>query len=117
MYAFILMLEERKFESIPRLRVTLECGTPVTIEGKEAVVLGTGMTRAEAKFRGTEYYNRVCKWHGEEEADWTFDTQDVGANGDAGDSPNSDEERTRKRKCKGDSSEESLQRRKKPSSE
>lgn len=40
------------------------------------------VTRAEAKFRGTEYYNRVCKWHGEEEADWTFDTQDVGANGD-----------------------------------
>ncbi|XP_052123677.1 uncharacterized protein LOC127749481 [Frankliniella occidentalis] len=115
MYAFIMVLDERKFESM-RLRVpveSVESGFPVTVGGKGAVVLGTGVTRAEAKLNGTEYYNRLCKWHGEEMTDWEFNTQDLGENSRT--SPNRDEEKPGKRKTAASQQEGPLKRPKRSS--
>ncbi|XP_052131111.1 uncharacterized protein LOC127751505 [Frankliniella occidentalis] len=100
MYAFIMMLQERSFESY-RLRAPLETGFPVTVGGKVGVVLGTGLTRAEAKAAGTEYYNRVCKWHNESCTDWNFNTQDVG-----GSEPNSPSDKEERGKRKAEDSQE-----------
>ncbi|KAK3929132.1 Glycerol kinase [Frankliniella fusca] len=100
MYAFIMLLDERKFESLllrQDIPVPLESGTPFTVNGGSAVVLGTGLTRAEAKAKETEYYNRVSKWHGEEVVDWEFQTQDV--EGSEPDSPSGEQETVKKRKA------------------
>ncbi|KAK3932756.1 2,3-bisphosphoglycerate-dependent phosphoglycerate mutase [Frankliniella fusca] len=94
MHVFIIILDGLKFESIPGLRTPLESGFPLMYQGKEAVVLGSGSTRAEAKARGTEYYNRVCKWHGEDCVDWNFQTQDPT---DVGSSDNKGQDRSQKR--------------------
>ncbi|KAE8749154.1 hypothetical protein FOCC_FOCC004061 [Frankliniella occidentalis] len=92
MFAFILCLNERKFQSLPHFQGPLESGSPLVIGGKEAVVLGAGVTRNEAKARGTAYYNRVSEMHREACTNWQFQTQDVEASEPSSPNSDSDEE-------------------------
>ncbi|KAK3926378.1 G-type lectin S-receptor-like serine/threonine-protein kinase SD1-29 [Frankliniella fusca] len=76
MYLFVMIWETRKFESVvgaSTQETTYESGDPILLDGKEAVVLGTALTRSEAKEKGTEYYNQVSALHGDGE--WEFNTQ------------------------------------------
>ncbi|KAK3928061.1 Golgi apparatus membrane protein TVP23 [Frankliniella fusca] len=77
-HVFVIVLEDRSYKEMGPLSTrerNFESGDPVLYYGKEAVILGSGATRKEARESGTTYYNEVCRIHGEED-NWIFNTQD-----------------------------------------